>query len=268
MSPLPDAKPDKRIYQLLKTTDLQNLTFSDFQKVAETIFAEQGAEDELRRIVLINLARLSIAGEWSGLTSSGGGGSVSQSPMPLGTQITATYKYFQPTDAQKLTVVENTNAPLEEYPQYFRFVAAKSGNVGTMTMRTNSNNSGLDKAFVAIYDSTDTGYPKDRLGTIEIDVNGTAGLYSSSSWSSTVTLTAGSTYWWAVVSKGSAPPTVNQYSNAGDDFLALGMTHYPGTPYNCVFGSGGSQHTLPSTFVFSEGSLARQNMPNWGYEYA
>ncbi len=63
MSPLPDAKPDKRIYQLLKTTDLANLTFSDFQKVAETIYAEQGAEDELRRIVLINLARLSVAGE-------------------------------------------------------------------------------------------------------------------------------------------------------------------------------------------------------------
>jgi hypothetical protein len=73
MSPLPDAKPDKRIYQLLKTTDLENLTFSDFQKVAETIYAEQGAEDELRRIVLINLARLSVIGEWSGLTSSSSG---------------------------------------------------------------------------------------------------------------------------------------------------------------------------------------------------
>ena len=77
MSPLPDAKPDKRIYQLLKTTDLANLTFSDFQKVAETIYAEQGAEDELRRIVLINLARLSVAGEWNGLTSSGSSGMTS-----------------------------------------------------------------------------------------------------------------------------------------------------------------------------------------------
>ena len=77
MSPLPNAKPDKRIYQLLKTTDLANLTFSDFQKVAETIYAEQGAEDELRRIVLINLARLSCLGEWSGLTSSGSAGMTS-----------------------------------------------------------------------------------------------------------------------------------------------------------------------------------------------
>ena len=46
--PLPDATPDRRIYELLKTTDLQSLTFSDFQKVAQTIYAEQGAEDELR----------------------------------------------------------------------------------------------------------------------------------------------------------------------------------------------------------------------------
>ena len=45
--PLPDAKPSTRIYQLLKTTDLENITFSQFQSVAEKIFAEQGAEDEL-----------------------------------------------------------------------------------------------------------------------------------------------------------------------------------------------------------------------------
>ena len=88
--PLPDAKPDRRIYELLKTTDLENLTFSDFQKVAQTIYAEQGAEDELRRIVLVNLARLSVAGEWTGLTSAGGS-SATQSPIPLSIQLTATY---------------------------------------------------------------------------------------------------------------------------------------------------------------------------------
>ena len=78
--PLPDALPDRRIYELLKTVDLENLTFSDFQKVAQTIYAEQGAEDELRRIVLLNLARLSVAGEWTGLTSAGGGGLTTPAP--------------------------------------------------------------------------------------------------------------------------------------------------------------------------------------------
>lgn len=73
--PLPDAKPDKRIYELLKTVDLENLTFADFQGVAKTIYAEQGAEDELRRIVLVNLARLAVKGNWEGLLTSGGSGS-------------------------------------------------------------------------------------------------------------------------------------------------------------------------------------------------
>ena len=73
--PLPNAKPDKRIYELLKNVDLENLTFADLQSVGETIFAEQGAEDELRRLVLVNLARLSVAGEWTGLTTAGGSGS-------------------------------------------------------------------------------------------------------------------------------------------------------------------------------------------------
>ena len=267
--PLPDATPDKRIYELLKTTDLENLTFADFQKVAQTIYAEQGAEDELRRIVLVNLARLSVAGEWTGLTSAGGGSSsVTQSPMPLGIQLTATYKYFQPMDMQKITKIDNTESPLEEYPQYFRFVAPKTGNVGTLTLRSNTNNSGKDDAWCAIYDATDTGYPKDLLGSIKIDMNGGAGLYSGSGWTATVALTAGTTYWFGVQSEGTAPPTITQTTNQGDDFLALGMTHYPGTPYNNVFGSAGTQNAFPSTCDFAEATLTRQNMPNWAFEYA
>ena len=72
--PLPDADPDKRIYALLKNTDLENLSFADFQGVAEKVFAEQGAEDTLRRIVLVNLARLAVAGEWNGLDFGRSGG--------------------------------------------------------------------------------------------------------------------------------------------------------------------------------------------------
>ena len=48
--PLPDA-PDysKRIYELLKETDLENLTYSQFQGVAEKLFIEPENEDEMRR---------------------------------------------------------------------------------------------------------------------------------------------------------------------------------------------------------------------------
>jgi len=72
MVPLPDADPDKRMYKLLKNIDLENLTFEQFQSTAQTVFAEPESEDTLRRIVLINLSRMAVAGQWNGLTTAGG----------------------------------------------------------------------------------------------------------------------------------------------------------------------------------------------------
>ena len=72
--PLPNADKDRRLYELLKTQDLENLSYSDFQSVAEKVFVEGVNEDDLRRIVLIQLARMSVAGEWNGFLSGGSGG--------------------------------------------------------------------------------------------------------------------------------------------------------------------------------------------------
>ena len=68
--PLPDA-PDysKRIYELLKETDLENLTYSQFQGVAEKLFIEPENEDEMRRLVLVQLARMAVRGDWDGFLS-------------------------------------------------------------------------------------------------------------------------------------------------------------------------------------------------------
>ena len=266
--PLPDALPDKRIYDLLKTVDLENLTFSDFQGVAKTIYAEQGAEDELRRIVLLNLARLAVKGNWVGLTSSGGGSStVTQSPEPISGQITATYPYFSPTDMYKLAKIDNTTKQLEATAQFFRFVAPKTGTLASMTIRTESNQSGIDDAIIGIYDTTSEGWPKDKLGQVQIDVNGGAGLYTSTSWSSSVSLTAGTTYWIAFVSEGSAMPTLSQQAG-GDEHLSLGMTHYPGTPYSVVWNNSGTNYSLPSTLTLSNTSLQRQAFPSWAVKYS
>lgn len=73
--PLPDA-PDysKRIYELLKETDLENLTYSQFQGVAEKLFIEPENEDEMRRLVLVQLARMAVRGDWDGFLTGGGGG--------------------------------------------------------------------------------------------------------------------------------------------------------------------------------------------------
>jgi len=66
--PLPDAPAQSpRVYKLLKNTTLENLTDDDFILVANPITLELLNEDELRRILLVQLARLSVKSDWSGL---------------------------------------------------------------------------------------------------------------------------------------------------------------------------------------------------------
>jgi len=64
---LPDATRSDRIYPLLQNLDLENLAFATLQGTGETLNIEEMNEDELRRLVLVNLARLSVKGEWNGL---------------------------------------------------------------------------------------------------------------------------------------------------------------------------------------------------------
>ncbi len=73
--PLPDTNNwSSRIYELLKETDLENLSYAQFQSVAEKLFIEPENEDELRRLVLVQLARMAVRGDWDGFLSGGSGG--------------------------------------------------------------------------------------------------------------------------------------------------------------------------------------------------
>jgi hypothetical protein len=71
--PLPNAeKKSRRVYALLKTADLDSIHFSEalgpsIKEVGGPIAIEEMSEDELRRLILVNLARLSVKSEWNGL---------------------------------------------------------------------------------------------------------------------------------------------------------------------------------------------------------
>ena len=66
--PLPDAPAQSpRVYKLLKNTTLENLTNADMTSVADPISIEMLNEDELRRLLLVQLARLTVKQEWNGL---------------------------------------------------------------------------------------------------------------------------------------------------------------------------------------------------------
>ncbi len=67
--PLPNAeKKSRRVYAVNQTTDLENMTYdTNIKDTGKVISIEEMNEDELRRLVLLNLARLSVASEWDGL---------------------------------------------------------------------------------------------------------------------------------------------------------------------------------------------------------
>ncbi len=68
--PLPDAPLiSPRVYKLLKNLDLETLAADDDEMsgVGNPISIEMLNEDELRRLVLVQLARLSVKSEWNGL---------------------------------------------------------------------------------------------------------------------------------------------------------------------------------------------------------
>ena len=56
-----------RVYKLLKTTDLDSLSDDDLILVSNPITIEELNREELRRLVLVQLARLSVKQEWDGL---------------------------------------------------------------------------------------------------------------------------------------------------------------------------------------------------------
>jgi len=71
--PLPDAQANSpRVYKLLKNKTLDSeapnsLSQTDIASVGNPISIESLNEDELRRLILVNLARLSVKQEWDGL---------------------------------------------------------------------------------------------------------------------------------------------------------------------------------------------------------
>ena len=71
--PLPDAQANSpRVYKLLKNKTLDSeapnsLSQTDIASVGNPISIELLNEDELRRLVLVNMARLAIKQDWDGL---------------------------------------------------------------------------------------------------------------------------------------------------------------------------------------------------------
>ena len=78
-----DRKPSKRVFPLLQNLDLDAVTFSQVQSVGEPISIEDMNEQEMVDLIIVNLARLCVSGEWTGLLEAGGGAEATCNGMPI-----------------------------------------------------------------------------------------------------------------------------------------------------------------------------------------
>jgi hypothetical protein len=56
-----------RVYKLLKNLDLENVTNAQVTSVGDPISIEELNREECIRLIIVNLARLSVKQEWDGL---------------------------------------------------------------------------------------------------------------------------------------------------------------------------------------------------------
>ena len=253
--PLPEAKPDRRIYELLKNVDLENLTFNDLQAVGQKIFAEQGAEDELRRLVLVNLARLSVAGEWNGLTTFGGGSSGILGTFPNLAGIT-------PTAGGELVQSNvfptgywnggfDTLTSWQTYYYYAPFVIPQTKTYTEATIRCSTGAANNELTAVLYSATSDRAIPETKIATATFDCS-TSGI-KTVSWvvepGQSLDLTKGALMWLAFKATGTSF-TAQVLAFEHDENFTLGMNFNAPTAffdYNIIV-----SFNAPSTFATSD----------------
>ena len=210
--PLPNAnKKSPRVYPLLQNTDLENLAYATLQSTGQPIAIEEQNEDELLRLVLVMLARMSLKGEWNGLlTAASGGLSSVLAPLDIaGTEIGGGTWDNYPLSVGAGGQTSSTVAT-PQTPYYYPFVVTKAGSVDEIKCYVGTADSGKN-ILVGIYDSV-SGVPVNLISTTTLSVNATGA--SSANPDTTTTFAVGTQYFVAFVESGS--------SNSGKIYGSVG----------------------------------------------
>ena len=197
--PLPDAsKKSPRVYTLLQNTDLDNVTFDNVQATGNPIAIEEMNEDEMRRLVLVNLCRLVVAGEWNGLLNApAAGGEEILGGSPNGDWASGWADYQCITVSHGRSATATSTLSMTSGRQFFwPFTAANTGDLTSIGLNI--------KVAVAsqnvrcgIYNADDDGNPSDLIGYADFDASSTGEQFVTS-LSDTITLERGTLYWYAV----------------------------------------------------------------------
>ena len=241
--PLPDAsKKSPRVYTLLQNTDLDNVTFANVQATGNPIAIEEMNEDEMRRLVLVNLCRLVVSGEWTGLLEAGGTPTMNAVIADAST-VNATYDInrIDCTPPWGLTTGNNGTVSRNE-PQWVPFISPKSGDVASISIDIASVAASAVNLDVALY-SDDEGLPNAKLTEAVFDAE-TDGLTTQTSLTGTATLVAGTQYWFAYVRDADVDFTIT----AGDSNPPyMGPTAALTNSWTAFWYPSASANALPAT---------------------
>jgi len=216
---LPDATRSDRVYPLLQNLDLENLTFATLQGVGETLSIEEMSEDEMRRLVLINLCRLTCAGEWDGLLSAGGSTYSPILPMPLGVNQASGQSYALTFNSPFAIAKAVTSSQLYDTPRFFPWVAPVTGTIASFSVDISANAASTSWDF-GVYSTNSLGAPGSLVGSCTIATD-SSGLITQGSFTSSIATVQGTQYWigW-VKSSGTGSP---QLWCANDSYAPLGI---------------------------------------------
>jgi len=205
--PLPDAnKRSPRVYTNLQNIDLDTVTFANVQATGNPIAIEEMNEDEMRRLVLVNLARLVCAGEWNGLLSAGGssGNVTATTPFPTG----ASDSYWNVGTASPYGGGTVTGGGFQTDMLAWPFIAPNSGVILEMAIAINAGVT--NTVSICIY-TDDDGLPDELMGYGDFDISG-SGTVVQNSFSEDITTVKGTQYWYCIKSDSTNQPNLKGVS--------------------------------------------------------
>jgi len=250
-----DRKPSKRVFPLLQNLDLDTVTFDQVQSVGEPISIEDMNEQEMVDLIIVNLARLCVSGEWSGLLEAGGGtdaavfapfspadGATSDEAfiptLPIAIDMGQSGTFASPFDTPShYPFYSGSYTEIEEMGVFFTGSAGTAGTTGSLAIYT-----------LSTADDTgwDIGRPMTKVTNSEMSFATDTGGRVEITPGSTVTLEAKT--WYSVALVGD-----QSYATYPTMYRALNWCVFWGNPnYGGLKAAGETNYTLPTAYTSSD----------------
>jgi len=186
-----DRKPSKRVFPLLQNLDLDSVVFSQIESVGDPISIEDMNEQEMLDLIIVNLARLCVAGEWTGLLEAGGGGGVNQ----LGILTATGYDVWDVSVAAPFGIALRDTDGVDDEPCFMPFYAPNTGTVAAVTVGITVAAASTNNFLIGFYNADeDTGLPSTLIASCAIDLTSTGDIRQTS-FTGTPALTKNTLYY-------------------------------------------------------------------------